>query len=107
MNLIHQNHEGHVITNRYSGPWCDTCVGPIQHDAEWCQECWGTGTKRRMASIYNGPGKTYRCGMCKGSGKREAIPCVECQAPGVIYTAQINSKPSHYCSACYTEKVGA
>jgi formamidopyrimidine-DNA glycosylase len=45
--------------------------------------------------------------MCKGSGKREAIPCVECQAPGVIYTAHINSKPSHYCSTCYTEKVGA
>ena len=107
MNTEHPNHEGHRITNRYSGPWCDTCVGPIEHDAEWCHECWGDGIKHRWTNAYHGRGKPYRCGMCKGTGKRKAAVCVDCGAPGTIYTSHIRPIPSFHCSDCYQKGLSA
>ena len=97
----HAGHEGHKITNRYGGPWCDTCAGPIEHAPEWCHECWGNGIKHRWSNAYNGRGKPYRCGACKGTGERKAAVCVDCGDPATIYTSQIHPLTSFHCQPCY------
>jgi DnaJ-class molecular chaperone len=97
----HAGHEGHKITNRYGGPWCDTCAGPIEHAPEWCHECWGDGVKHRWSNAYNGRGKPYRCGACKGTGERKPAVCVDCGDPATIYTSQIHPLTSFHCQPCY------
>ena len=95
-------HEGHRITNRFSGLWCDTCVRPIEFEPELCHSCLGRGWNRRMTSMYSGrQGKPYRCGNCKGTGKQKPVPCVDCGEPGTILTGHIRAIPSVHCVACY------
>lgn len=104
-------HDGHRVSNRFSGPWCDTCMLPIFHDSTWCADCYGKGYKRRMANHQHGygGGKRYNCGPCKGSGVRAPIPCHFCGELGQIVIASglegNHSVPLPTCSGCYVGRV--
>jgi hypothetical protein len=110
MKLDISSHDGHRITNRFSAPWCDTCMVPIFHDSTWCAECYGRGYKRRMSNLYNGQGgKRYNCGACKGTGACKPIPCHYCGVPGQIVIASgiegVASVPLPTCRGCYVVRV--
>lgn len=108
MNRVHKGHEGHSVGVRHSGWYCDSCDHPVEHAPDICLDCYGYGWKRRMTSIYNPqPGKKYRCGKCKGTGKQKPTPCVTCGAPSTIYTSKLDPNPhsraTHHCLDCYTK----
>lgn len=109
MTTHFEPHKGHRLTNRFSAPWCDTCALPIFHAADWCEECYGAGVKRRMANTQHGypKGKRYNCGKCKGTGVCKPIPCNYCETVGEIVVTQIawGTKPVPTCRDCYFNEI--
>jgi hypothetical protein len=100
------DHIGHVITNRFSGDYCDTCERAIEHDPTRCHNCGGTGTCYRWSNAYHGRGKAYNCGKCKGTGVTKPAPCHDCGQPAGIRSGKYTENlPVAYCGKCYESRI--
>lgn len=104
-NTHFEAHKAHRLTNRFCAPWCDTCALPIFHSSDWCTDCYGQGSRKRMANNQHGygGGKRYNCGTCKGTGVCKPIACHYCGELGEIVITAVawGTRPLPTCSGCY------
>jgi DnaJ-class molecular chaperone len=100
------DHKGHVLTNRFSGDYCDTCDRSIEHDPTRCDKCNGAGICHRWTNAYHGKGKAYSCGKCKGTGVAKPTNCHDCQNPAGIRNGKYTENlPVAYCANCYEARL--